>query len=244
MTLWIVWSMLVSALLAVAAIAAERWAIHVRAPRRFVWLSTMALVTLAPLVFALQSAPAPLPPASFVASATTPASNGLSRNAVVQRSPAMPPFAIQLRASSGQPPVEASPVFDAMGSVRRALANGQRLSRNADPWVERAWLLSSLILLALFGRSLLALRTLRSRWRETETELGRVLVAQKMLDRRSWASFDHALSFPLGRSHSRRPTARCSFDTRPNMSALATHALFSDRNSCESSFLGTPLCGG
>src|SRR5262249_45489461 len=49
MTLWIAWSMLVSALIAVAAFAAERVVAYLEAPRRFVWIAAIVAAVVVPL---------------------------------------------------------------------------------------------------------------------------------------------------------------------------------------------------
>src|SRR5690349_17983393 len=53
MIIWMMWSVLVAALIALAANAAEHVAAHYRFARRFIWVTAIALAALAPLIVAV-----------------------------------------------------------------------------------------------------------------------------------------------------------------------------------------------
>jgi beta-lactamase regulating signal transducer with metallopeptidase domain len=186
MTLWILWSIVASMLFSVAAVAGERIASLVQAPRRFIWLTAMVAASVVPALLALRHAPAPAPsapelPHVVVASPTKPVSAVPLRTDRMQRAAtsALP----HPSTAATSPQAELKPATSRSFSIttlwRRARTNITALVRVADPWVMRAWLLASIALLTAFFRSLLALRTLRSRWSETETDVGRVFVAQE-----------------------------------------------------------------
>src|SRR5437867_5329537 len=57
MTLWMGWSLLFSALLGVAAAAADRSVTSLGAPRRFIWMAAMLAACLGPIAVAARRAP-------------------------------------------------------------------------------------------------------------------------------------------------------------------------------------------
>src|SRR5579871_4782606 len=154
MTLWILWSIFVSAVIALAATAIERATMVARAPRRFVWIPAIVVAVAAPLALALRPAPAIATSERAIEVTLSPAGTGTG----------------PLRRSD-------FPRTDAVGSQRKSspqlFAYSALLARDADPWVARAWFLASLTLLIALVRSLFALRSLRTSWSETTTEIGR-----------------------------------------------------------------------
>jgi TonB family protein len=154
MTLWIAWSLLVSALIAIAAVAIERSAAYYGVPRRQVWILALIVAAIVPLVIALRRAPLiePLPPGS-VPVATSPVVSSTSSDDYT--------FVVGIVT----PPVPASwNVGSIIGRV--------------DPWIAPLWLLASLVNLALLVRAVVTLRAQRASWIETDSEVGRVFVAR------------------------------------------------------------------
>lgn len=182
MTLWILWSIFVSGVIALAAVAIERVATFARAPRRFIWIPAIVVAFAAPLALALRPAPAIATSERAIAVTLAPTATGAAplRNSGFTRTDAVG----SPRSSSPQlvAPIEVNPVVDLRvrveAAARRAFAYSAVLMRDADPWVARAWVIASLALLVALVRSLFALRTLRTSWSETSTEIGRVFVAR------------------------------------------------------------------
>jgi beta-lactamase regulating signal transducer with metallopeptidase domain len=178
MTLWIAWSIVASILIAVAAFAGERLATVVRIPRRFTWITAMLAATVVPSALALRHAPAAPPKVAVV---VVPSTNpiGVARPDIVRAQSAAMPAPPRPPATVIAPRVYAkrtsSRSFSLAPLWRSALANAPA----ADLWAIRAWLLASTILLAAFIRSIVGLRVRRSRWTETDTEVGRVFVAHE-----------------------------------------------------------------
>ncbi|HEY9227610.1 MAG TPA: M56 family metallopeptidase, partial [Gemmatimonadaceae bacterium] len=153
MTILIAWSMLVSALIAIAAAAVERVAAHFSAPRRFVWIGAMIAATVAPVVIATR----PLPVASDVASVASVATSSSIPNA--SSKPAVSPETRNL-------------VSMDFGSPASSLVD------RIDEWFPRVWLITSLTCFALLLRAVLRLRRDRRQWTDADSEIGRVFVAR------------------------------------------------------------------
>lgn len=153
MTLWIAWSLLVSALIAIAAFAIERSAAFYGAPRRHIWILALTAAAVVPLAIALRRAPViePLPPSAPVA--TSPAVSSSSTDGYT--------FVVGIET----PPVPAS--WNVASAIRRI-----------DPWVAPLWLFASLVYLASLARAVITLRAQRANWIETDSEVGRVFVAR------------------------------------------------------------------
>lgn len=176
MTLWMLWSIATSALIATAAVALERAASFFGAPRRFVWLGALIAAMLGPAVIGLRRAPfAPRPSArSFVERATNP-SVGVStasfsgRQVAGQTHPGSQ-VVVQPDARTFRrviPPTAWREQF-----VRWAVVIG-----HIDTAVAIAWLTASSILLLALIAAMMRLRVRRSHWTTTNTEFGRVDVA-------------------------------------------------------------------
>ena len=160
MTLWIAWSMLVSAMLAIACSAGERVAAYLGAPRRFLWTAAMLVSSLGPVVAAL----AP------------------SRSSVVDRSTFVPMRRSDVRivetsmsvttafAPTTAPPPRAS-------ASNHVVADAVAIARGADEWAWRLWLLASIGWIIFLTHSVVRMRLSRRRWRHADTEIGPVLVA-------------------------------------------------------------------
>ena len=148
MTLWILWSVLVTSGLALAAAALDRAASYLGISHRAVWMGAIAVAIAFPLARALRSAPE--------AEATESLCSAPYR-----------PGGQEARAASS--PVET----DAAVTLARFADAGRR----ADRWIATAWITASVILLVLFLRALIALRRERASWPTEETELGPVLVS-------------------------------------------------------------------
>lgn len=154
MTLWIAWSLLVSALIAIAALAVERSAAFYGAPRRHIWIFALATAAVGPVAIALRRAPVvePLPPSAVPV--------------------AMPP-AVASTSSEGY-----TLVVGVVTPPAPASWNAASVVRRIDPWVAPLWLFASLVYLALLARAVFTLRAQRARWIETDSEVGRVFVAR------------------------------------------------------------------
>jgi beta-lactamase regulating signal transducer with metallopeptidase domain len=164
MTLWILWSILVSGLVALAAAAVARAAAYFDAPRRFVWIGAMLVATVAPVALALRYQPIVPTPIATTSTAIVPgatrhdaASAGVLASAAVR---VMPPT------RAADPPL-----------AQRIVAGVPALVSAIDPWVVRLWMAASLSLLVAFGLELLRLGRERAKWREADIDACRALVA-------------------------------------------------------------------
>jgi beta-lactamase regulating signal transducer with metallopeptidase domain len=164
MTLWIAWSVLISALLAVAGAAVEQAAANLGAPRRFIWLTAMAGSALIPLVLSVRPVPAVV--RSVVTPGIAPLTTPIGASDLSRR--------VALRGSVAP----GSPGASTRWIVPISRVRTRTLLRAADPWIVRAWLLTSLALLVAFSRSIIALRREWAQWGEADTEVGRVLVSR------------------------------------------------------------------
>jgi beta-lactamase regulating signal transducer with metallopeptidase domain/outer membrane biosynthesis protein TonB len=166
MTLWIAWTALISALIAIAAAAVVRVAAYLNAPRRFVWMIALIASAIVPLIFSLRTAPA-------IASSIEPAGR------LIETMPTNAPLS---RRAADEPPITPSPRvsagIDRRIGWREAITNLATNARFADAWIMRAWALTSLIVFLAFVRATVVLRRHRSQWRDLEIEGARVLVAR------------------------------------------------------------------
>jgi TonB family protein len=153
MTLWIAWSLLVSALIAIAALAIERSAAFYGAPRRHIWILALTAAAVVPLAIALRRAPVIEPLPSGAPVATSPAVFSSSTDGYT--------FVVGIET----PPLPAS--WNVASAIRRI-----------DPWVAPLWLFASLVYLTLLSRAVITLRAQRANWIETDSEVGRVFVAR------------------------------------------------------------------
>ena len=182
MTLWILWSLLVSALIAGAAAAVERGATNIRVPRRFVWLTGMLAATVVPSILALQRTEISAAPDSAAIVAPVNISLGADASPKVSApSAASPDRSRTVRALVASPISQNAVIkqsYEAATFSRRAFADIAKRVPVADPWVAGAWSLASLLLLASLLRSLARMRRERARWKESHTTLGPGLVAE------------------------------------------------------------------
>jgi len=161
MTLWIAWSMLVSALIALACSASERIVALFGAPRRFLWMLAMVGSSLVPVFVAL--APARSPAVEPHAVATQPSVADIRFVAPVRsaNSQAVVPI------PAGERPTLRDQFFSQAAAMIHA----------ADRWVWRVWLLASIAWIAFLIHAVVRMRLMRGKWRQTDTEIGPVLIA-------------------------------------------------------------------
>ena len=150
MTIWMAWTLAVSILLAFSAMLITRVAFYFGIARRFIWAVAMLAAAAAPLL---------LPPR-----------------------PLSLPWRSSSRVFSIDARVAAQPV-DMRTSTASSAATNQSgidwsaVSRRADPWIAGAWALWSCVLLISLARSVAQLRRRRVAWKQVETEIGPVFVA-------------------------------------------------------------------
>lgn len=169
MTLWMLWSIAASTLVAAAAAALDGAASYVGLPRRLVWVAAISTTLVAPLVLGLRSTPtAKTSTAARETGALATASSkfGAVATRKVRR--------VVQTAVSDSPRAQYGSVrpgwHDAIAALPIAVAR-------ADAWVVRAWIAASAILLAVFVAAVSWLGVRRSQWKTVETEIGRVLLA-------------------------------------------------------------------
>ena len=160
MTLWLGWSMLVSALIAIACSAGDRVAAHLGAPRRFLWLAAMLVSSLVPVIAAL------VPARSSAVESGAVVSMRISEVRVIETSIPL----TDVVATTTAPRARAS-VRD------RVVAGALAIARGADAWAWRVWLLASIGWIVFLTHSVVRLRFSRRQWRDADTEIGPVLVA-------------------------------------------------------------------
>ena len=147
---WMAYSLLLSVIVYVAGIVAERVAATWNLARRVVWTMAIVLSTVLPVFLSTRAN------ASAAASAASASTSNATDN--VDVSIAAP----NLRRASSWAAIRAS--------ARRATAA-------ADPYVLRAWFGLSLVCLLVLVRAAVALRRQRARWPAAEVDGVRVLVA-------------------------------------------------------------------
>jgi beta-lactamase regulating signal transducer with metallopeptidase domain len=153
MTLWIAWSALITALLALAAFGLERAFAHLGAPRRIVWIAAMTLAIVAPVLIALRVAPVSEAPRVAVASAV-----------------AAPAVEHAIQASTHVGVVEPS------ATERVAIARAS-IAATVERWSAVAWVIASTIWLSLLTRAVFRLRRRRRTWSTHDIDGERVLVS-------------------------------------------------------------------
>jgi beta-lactamase regulating signal transducer with metallopeptidase domain len=167
MTLWIAWSVLVSALIALAGTAVDRAAALLGARRRFVWLGAMVCATIVPLAAAIprSSRSSEVVPRPALTTRALLAGEDLSEAPSAGDAGLMP-----TAAAAPQVPRRAR-VWD------RAFADAPRVARAMDPWFAGAWIASSAVLILIFAGAMLRLRRQSARWHATDLGPCRALVA-------------------------------------------------------------------
>lgn len=168
MILWIVWSVLISAFIAIAAAASARAGAYLWAPRRFVWMAAMIASTVIPLSLAFRAAPA-INPALLAQRSDNPFPSG---------DRARSDRATTANQSVAGDAVDSPKGGNLSGRWRNEIAAGIASVQLADPWIARGWALTSLILFVAFVRASVVLARQRSRWPDVETDVGHVLVAR------------------------------------------------------------------
>jgi beta-lactamase regulating signal transducer with metallopeptidase domain len=184
MTLWIAWSALISALIAIAAAASAQAATYFRAPRRFMWMGAMIASTVTSLGLAFRTGPAITASSPAQLRTVTPSlSTGrvTSGDTIGSDRTTIPHPQSSAHVGVDSPIASSGSLSGGVGrwarwrhAIRTDIANVQR----ADAWIARAWALTSLILLLAFVRASVVLSRQRSQWRDVETEAGHVLVAR------------------------------------------------------------------
>lgn len=174
MTLWILWSIATSALVAAAAVALDRAASYVGSSRRHVWIGAIVMTVTAPVLLGLRRVPAgstsavgPITRVDLTALASPHAT--LSIQELANRARRVVP------APSTEPP--RSHRASTGAEWPNTFATWSIAAERADAWVVRAWIFASSILLTLFTATVLRLNVTRSRWKTVETEVGCVLLA-------------------------------------------------------------------
>jgi len=150
MTLWIAWTVLVSALVAISALAAERISAAYGVARRGVWIGAMVASTLASLIVAARTRTSSREP--VIATASSNASIGGSNAS---------------SAVSGQ-----------SSGVQRTI-NIEVLTERIDRLAGAGWATMSLACFVVLIAGIGSLRRRRASWQETATEIGPVLVTRE-----------------------------------------------------------------
>jgi len=150
MTLWIAWSIVVSALIAVAGLAAERICAAYRVARRGVWMAAIVASTAGSVLMGLRTKDRPPTEASLAVSA-------------------------ELSSRS----VNARPAPENADDALRLAPLEKTLIARADRWVGIVWAGMSVACVLGIGVSVARLRRRRQSWVETMTEAGPVLVARE-----------------------------------------------------------------
>ena len=147
MTLWMIWTLIVSGLLAAAASMAERVLTTFRLTRRFVWVAAMLAATIGPAAIALGP---------------------------VQRPADSPPgFATNIDEPLGM----VNGVSHASVAVWQRVSRFASIVGKADEWLLRGWLLGSGTMLVLIIGATLRMRRRSRGWIEAETDFGRVFIS-------------------------------------------------------------------
>lgn len=155
---WMVYIIVLTALVTLAALAAERLVSIWGGPRRFIWLVALVVPIVAPVVVGTHIIP-PGAAAQIPASAGAPWSDRLT--------PIAPPT---MRATS-----PTTGTVQVVRSTREAV--WRQLPMAIEPYLIAVWLVTSAALLSVFIVALGRLRQQSSGWRETELDSIRVLIA-------------------------------------------------------------------
>lgn len=151
MTLWIAWSALVSSLIAIAALAAERSAAAYGLARRVVWITAIVVSTFGSIMVASRTRKSSLGPPTFSASSRAPIAG--------------------FDASSG------TRGSSAASRIERAFAMDS-VSERVDRFVGFTWAAMSVACVVVLLASVSRVHRRRRSWIETTTEIGPVFVAR------------------------------------------------------------------
>lgn len=162
---WMGYATLVTAILCVAALGAERLVAMWQAPRRFVWLAAVLAATIGPALLAVRRTPAPTTSPLMVATPPVPSAGGVS----FVTTPTAP---LARAVSFVAPPPPRVQTRD----MRVAVAAGQ-LAAAVNRYAAAVWMAMSAAILLLFVVTLGCLASQRAGWRATSLGNVRVLVA-------------------------------------------------------------------
>jgi len=151
MTAWIAWSVLVTALVAIAALAAERICAAYGLARRGLWIVAIGASTVASAAMGLRTADAPHAPAAT----------------------AVPIGAASLTGSTNARAAKTENASSGLASLEKILI------ARADRWIGVVWAAVSIACFVGIGVSIARLRRRQSGWVEAMTEAGAVLVARE-----------------------------------------------------------------
>jgi hypothetical protein len=174
--------MLVSALIAIACAASERVVSLFGAPRRFLWIVAMVASSFIPLIIALTPAHSPDSEARVVATPLdvipSPTSLALLRAGAAGELLSSRQRTADLRVAAPGRSANNLTVGEERTLRDRFSSQASAMIRTVDPWVWRAWLVASIAWIAFLISAVIRMRLMRREWRESDTEIGPVLVAK------------------------------------------------------------------
>src|ERR1051325_4466952 len=158
MTLWFAWTILVSTLLAAAAVAAERITAAHGAARRFVWITALLASVAIPVAVAAR-------PSARLASAAP----WIWRRSVVRGELVL--VTVPSRVSGQRSIIDWITLRSGPRSIVRSRTL-RRVTRMTDRWALGVWAFASLGGAVFLGLAAVRLRNLQARWTEIDTEVG------------------------------------------------------------------------